>query len=426
MILDLQTRLRSTEMQDAVEIEKKEQTIEGISDLFALSTLLPDKTRMYREYNEMKIKYQDNLEQLTRLQADLDRERQDALDKQERLKSTLAQAVASTDGSGAKMLAAEEKVREINKLRLKDADVAVKAVESATRRADVSEQRLRDVEERLRWHPVVKRHGLAECELDSLLPELLASTEKKLEQALESERKLFEAQRDLNKARKDLEDTRKEAAAQPGNVGRFQVEMDSLRAKLEKTEADLKALQVEHSIAQKDKEDLATGAEQISRSRACMERESAEKDALIRDLQHSHRLAEDEAKRLQDELRNSSAEAATAERERVQADVLAVANNELLRKLSEMEASLAETARMRDRAEKRFSDLEKRTTEADAVSSILMARVQEAEGALQRAKTEKRAELEEKDRELLRLRSAHSEGSRIAFEAAEQVRWALR
>ena len=157
-----------------------------------------------------------------------------------------------------------------------------------------------------------------------------------------------------------------------------------------------------------------------------MERESAEKDALIRDLQHSHRLAEDEAKRLQDELRNSSAEAGTDERERVQADVLAVANNELLRKLSEMEASLAETARMRDRAEKRFSDLEKRTTEADAVSSILMARVQEAEGALQRAKTEKRAELEEKDRELLRLRSAHSEGSRIAFEAAEQVRWALR
>ena len=426
MILDLQAQLRSTEMQDAVEIEKKEQTIEGISDLFALSTLLPDKTRMYREYNEMKIKYQDNLEQLTRLQAELDKERQDALDKQERLKSTLAQAVASTDGSGAKMLAAEEKVREINKLRLKDADVAVKAVESATRRADVSEQRLRDVEERLRWHPVVKRHGLAECELDSLLPELLASTEKKLEKALESERKLVEAQRDLNKARKDLEDTRKEAAAQPGNVGRFQVEMDSLRAKLEKTEADLKALQVEHSIAQKDKEDLATGAEQISRSRACLERESAEKDTMIRDLQHRNRLAEDEAKRLQDELRNSSAEAATAERERVQADVLAVANNELLRKLSEMEASLAETARMRDRAEKRFSDLEKRTTEADAVSSILMARVQEAEGALQRAKTEKRAELEEKDRELLRLRSAHSEGSRIAFEAAEQVRWALR
>ena len=426
MILDLQAQLRSTEMQDAVEIEKKEQTIEGISDLFALSTLLPDKTRMYREYNEMKIKYQDNLEQLTRLQAELDKERQDALDKQERLKSTLAQAVASTDGSGAKMLAAEEKVREINKLRLKDADVAVKAVESATRRADVSEQRLRDVEERLRWHPVVKRHGLAECELDSLLPELLASTEKKLEKALESERKLVEAQRDLNKARKDLEDTRKEAAAQPGNVGRFQVEMDSLRAKLEKTEADLKALQVEHSIAQKDKEDLATGAEQISRSRECMERESAEKDAMIHDLQHRHRLAEDEAKGLQNELRNSSAEAAAAERERVQADVLSVANNELRRKLSEMEASLAETARMRDRAEKRASDLEKRATEAGAASSTLMARVQEAEGALQRAKTENRSELEGKDRELLRLRSAHSESNRIAFEASEQVRWALR
>jgi len=91
-----------------------------------------------------------------------------------------------------------------------------------------------------------------------------------------------------------------------------------------------------------------------------------------------------------------------------------------------MEASLAETARMRDRAEKRASDLEKRATEAGAASSTWMARVQEAEGALQRAKTENRAELEGKDRELLRLRSAHSESNRIAFEAAEQVRWALR
>ena len=71
LILDLQAQLRSTEMLDAFEIEKKEQTIEGISDMFALSALLPDKTRMYREYNEMKVKYQENLEQLTRLQAEL-------------------------------------------------------------------------------------------------------------------------------------------------------------------------------------------------------------------------------------------------------------------------------------------------------------------------------------------------------------------
>jgi len=417
LILDLQAQLRSTEMLDAFEIEKKEQTIEGISDMFALSALLPDKTRMYREYNEMKVKYQENLEQLTRLQAELDRERKEALDTQERLKSTLAQAVASTDG--AKILAAEEKVREIHKLRLKDADVAVKAVESATRRADVSEQRLRDVEERLRSHPVVKRHGLAEKELESLLPELLARTESKAEQALESERKLLEAERALNKALKDLEDARKQAAVQPGNVGRFNAEMDSLSAKLAKTEADLKTLQLEHSDVLKHHEDLANEAEQIALT---MEREAAQKDALISELQNRHQLAQDQATRLQDQLTASSdAKSAAADRQRVQADVLAIENSELRSKLSETQASLAESARMRDHAETRASELEKRAAESAAAASNLMAQVQEAEGALQRTRAEKKAALEEKDRELQRLRGSHSDSSRNARDAAEQA-----
>jgi hypothetical protein len=58
MIRDLQAQLRAMELSDATELDKKEQTIEGISDMFALSALMPDKTRMYREFNEMKVKYQ--------------------------------------------------------------------------------------------------------------------------------------------------------------------------------------------------------------------------------------------------------------------------------------------------------------------------------------------------------------------------------
>ena len=58
MIRDLKAQLRAMELVDATELDKKEQTIEGISDMFALSALMPDKTRMYREFNEMKVKYQ--------------------------------------------------------------------------------------------------------------------------------------------------------------------------------------------------------------------------------------------------------------------------------------------------------------------------------------------------------------------------------
>lgn len=244
MIRDLQAQLRVMEVIDATELDKKEQTIEGISDMFALSALMPDKTRLYREYNEMKVKYQENLLHLTRIQQELDEERAAARSREDGIKSTLTQATA--DSSSEKVLAAEEKVRSIHKLREQDAEVAIKAVESATRRADVSEKRIREIEETLRTHPVVVREGLAEKELASILPVLLERTEAKLEAALDTERNMQEAQGELRQALRQLELTRKEAGSEEANGSRVQVEMQSLQAKLAKTEADLKALRIEH------------------------------------------------------------------------------------------------------------------------------------------------------------------------------------
>ena len=245
MIRDLQAQLRVMEMIDATELDKKEQTIEGISDMFALSALMPEKTRMYREFNEMKVKYQENLLHLTRIQQELDEERAAALKREKEVRSTHAHAAADSSSCSERVLAAEEKVRSVHRLREQDAEVAIKAVESATRRADVSEQRMRDIEETLRTHPVVVREGLAEKELAKILPVVLERTDAKLEAALDTERSMQEAQCELRQALRELELTRKEAGSQEGNVVRFQVEMESLQAKLAKTEADLKALKIE-------------------------------------------------------------------------------------------------------------------------------------------------------------------------------------
>lgn len=303
LILDLKAQLQAIQMTDTVALEKKEQTIEGISDMFALSALLPDKTRLYREYNEMKVKYQDNLEEVTRLQEELDQERKNSRDTEARLKASLAQALASGDGSAEKVLKAEEKVRDIHNQRKADAEVAIKAVESATRRADVSEQRLSDIEKHLRTHPAVVSSGLAQKEVEGILPELLAIAEERLHKAHDSEQSMKEAEHELERVVKELEDTRKLAGSQAGNVSRFNVEMDSLKAKLAKTEADLKALQVERDLVWKDKEDLASEAEQIAMS---MEIQHAKHEARLADLQERFERAQDQIQRL------TTAEAARA------------------------------------------------------------------------------------------------------------------
>jgi hypothetical protein len=205
--------------------------------MFALSALMPEKTRMYREFNEMKVKYQENLIHLTRIQQELDEERAAALNRENEIRSTHTHAAADSSSS-ERVLAAEEKVRSVHRLREQDAEVAIKAVESATRRADVSEQRMRDIEETLRTHPVVVREGLAEKELAKILPVLLERTDAKLEAALDTERSMQEAQCELRQALRELELTRKEAGSQEGNVVRFQVEMESLQAKLAKIECE--------------------------------------------------------------------------------------------------------------------------------------------------------------------------------------------
>ena len=139
-------------------------------------------------------------------------------------------------------------MRNIHKLREQDAEFAIKAVESANRRADVSEQRMRELEEVLRSHPVVVREGLADKSAAQILPVLLERTEAKLEAALDTERNMQETQTALREALRELA-MLKENGSQEGSVVRFQVQMESLQAKLAKTEADLNALRIEYEVS---------------------------------------------------------------------------------------------------------------------------------------------------------------------------------
>ena len=392
---------------------------QGISDMFALSALLPDKTRMYREYNEMKVKYQDNLLQLTRLQDELDKHRSDALATETRLKAALADALATRDGSGTKALAAEAKIREIHELRLQDADVAMKAVESATRRADVSEKRLRGVEERLRSHPAVQREGLSQVDLESLLPQLLTRTDEKLERALDSENKLQESHRSMDLVLKELEDTQKEARSQAGNVGRFNAEMDSLKAKLARTEADLQALQIEHDIVWKNKEDVAKEAEDIAMS---TEREFAKHEAQLKELQQLHEDAQERIKQMASAEAAMSASASESKKKHVHDKELLLREAVEMRKREcELETALKDHVRACEREQERATSIEERLAESVATCSSLHSRVTEAEAAVRRVKIEKQQDIEEKDKELQRLRATHSDGSRAAREAAEHA-----
>jgi len=367
-------------MLDAQEFQKKEQTIEGISDMFALSALIPEKTRLYQEYNEMKVKYQENLTELTRVRNELDTVR----DGQGKLRTTLAHAVATTDGSGAKLLAAEEKVRAVHKLRQNDADVAITAVESATRRADVSEKRLRLVEERLRSHPLVVRERLGGKNLESLLPELLTLAENKLQHACDSEREIVDAQTSLTKAVRELENVRTEAGAQAGNVGRHTVEMDSLRAKLAKSAADLSALQVEHALMCRNKEEIANEAEQITLS---MEHDATKREERLGDLEERYRAAQQHIARLTaKESDSSKSSAVLANKFKSDTANFRQEADGLCQKVMDLEAMLKQSVRAHERAETRATTLESRVNDASMSATNLQKRVREAEATLQSTK----------------------------------------
>ena len=260
LILDLKEQLRATEMLDRRTIEKKEQTIEGISDLYSAVALMPEQQRLFREYNEMKEKYEANLYELTRVQEELDQARI----SEGRLKSALAQAHASKEGvdeSSARVLKAEEIFRDIQRQRFLDAEASMKAVQAARQ----------------------------------------------------------ESQAELKKAQQDLEDARKKS--QQGHVSRlFEAEMDSLKAKLARKEADIKVLQTEYAkekqemVAEIDslklelakarnnlaalKDELASEATQIAIS---IEREQATRDKVSASLVQEYQKAQAQIKRLSEE-----------------------------------------------------------------------------------------------------------------------------
>ena len=260
LILDLKEQIRATEMLDRRTIEKKEQTIEGISDLYSAVALMPEQQRLFREYNEMKEKYEANLYELTRVQEELDQARL----SEGRLKSALAQAHASKEGvdeSSERLLKAEEIFRDIQRQRFLDAEASMKAVQAARQ----------------------------------------------------------ESQAELKKAQQDLEDARKQS--QEGHVSRlFEAEMDSLKAKLARKEADIKVLQTEYAKEQKEmvaeidslklelakarnnlaalKDELASEATQIAIS---IEREQATRDKVSASLVQEYQKAQAQIKRLSEE-----------------------------------------------------------------------------------------------------------------------------
>jgi hypothetical protein len=45
---------QASELRTEKEIEKKEETIHEISDIFALTTMMPEELRLYKEYRWMR------------------------------------------------------------------------------------------------------------------------------------------------------------------------------------------------------------------------------------------------------------------------------------------------------------------------------------------------------------------------------------
>ena len=71
------------------ELARKERTIEGVSDMFALTALIPDKTRLFKEYNEMRVRYQDALEQVAKLHVELESARDECQSMQSKVRNAL-------------------------------------------------------------------------------------------------------------------------------------------------------------------------------------------------------------------------------------------------------------------------------------------------------------------------------------------------
>ena len=403
-IVALEEQAREAAMIDATEIEKREGIIEGISDMFALSAIMPDKTRLYREYNEMRVKYHENLMELTRVHKELDAARAAASCSDDAPTTLSAGGIrvgmlgAQEHDSAAKE-EAERKAREANLQRQMEAASAVKTIESATHRANVSEAKLREIESQLRSHPVVVAQGLDRVELASLLPHVLACAEEKMDMVRRKEGKYNEAQQALAQAAAELQEVRarsKKEAEAGAQAPRLLVEMDSLKATLARTQADLKALQLDHELKLKEQSDKVHNAEQAFKA---LEREAARNKERLSDVEHQYAQAQRHIERLtaaKTELVNEATrcqEKSATEQQRVR----------------DLELHVEQTARQKVEVEIRRNALEKE----------LLTNAQEAKRAID----QHNQQLKDKERELIQIR-ADSEGNqkvlRQAVERAEQ------
>jgi len=109
MIRRLREALAVTEAKLGKEIGSKEETLEGLSDLFALRTLMPEQTRLFKEHQEATAKYRALVAELAaaRAEADALREGQDGGLERTRAALEEAQRVAGVHERAL----AEEKAR---------------------------------------------------------------------------------------------------------------------------------------------------------------------------------------------------------------------------------------------------------------------------------------------------------------------------
>eukprot|EP00960_Hanusia_phi_P043425 756041-Hanusia_phi.AAC.2 len=162
----LKKDLNSSSRSSFEELARKEKTIEGVSDMFALSALIPDKTRLFKEYNEMRVRYKDTLEQIAKLEVELESAREESKLMQAKVRNALEKS--HSDGldrefQQSKLEEVRARVQELEQLRERDAKIALDTIESGRRRAEEAGEKLnemrREVDEQLEWMGMKKMVG---------------------------------------------------------------------------------------------------------------------------------------------------------------------------------------------------------------------------------------------------------------------------
>eukprot|EP00290_Baffinella_frigidus_P046548 CAMPEP_0180398710 /NCGR_PEP_ID=MMETSP0989-20121125/36766_1 /TAXON_ID=697907 /ORGANISM="non described non described, Strain CCMP2293" /LENGTH=293 /DNA_ID=CAMNT_0022401355 /DNA_START=102 /DNA_END=979 /DNA_ORIENTATION=+ len=95
VIRRLRETLEATEARMGAESRQKDETLEGLSDMFALQALLPDQTRLFKEHNEARAKYQALVAELAASRAEVAALKEDQTGGLQRAREALADALQS-------------------------------------------------------------------------------------------------------------------------------------------------------------------------------------------------------------------------------------------------------------------------------------------------------------------------------------------